>query len=504
MYDKDEVQGRLYTEVNTFGIGLVVLFSLIVVILQRNKWTHALTSLPPGPSGYPLIGCLLDVDDKLPMTFMRWAERYGSVFSVRLGVTTVVVLNGYEAHKDALKRVELAGRPTYSLLRMILGDHGIAAQQYNDEWREQRNFVVEAFHRRLGNQLLEDRIQEEANALCNALLDEVGKPISLPRHLQNAVGNVISCLCFGRRFEYSDPVLQNLLQMFDEFSDNVASTSVVDFFPFLRHVATPAYKRIYKPYDAILNYAKKEIQEHKKDFVKETPKDFIDAFLARMEEDIISGTRSSFTHNNLSQGVFELFIGGINTTFFTLTWMFLYMIKYPDIQRRVQSEIDSVLAEDEFPNMRHKDKMPYTDACLKEISRHASVAWMGGPHEAMTDIELNGYVIPKGTTIFMNIWSVHYDKIHWNNPEEFRPDRFLDENGRVKTIEAYIPFSIGRRECMGKQLANMNLFLIFVSLLKKFSFQDVDGDDNLRHVTSGSFGPVHVPPKYRVTLFPRN
>ncbi|XP_077998250.1 cytochrome P450 2B19-like [Glandiceps talaboti] len=475
---------------------LALLCGVIVVdIINKRRF-------PPGPWGYPLLGCLPSVDHKLPLTFMKWADKYGDIFSVTLGTQTFVVLNKYDVHRDALRRVELAGRPTHSLLRMILGDRGIACQQYNDVWREQRHFVVELFNRRLGTFTIEVRIQEEAQALCKNLTKKIWHELDLSRDLQKVVGNVICYVCFGRRFDYDDPTFCHLLQMFDEFSHNIMSTSVIDFFPFLRHFNLPIYSRVNDPFNDILDFAKKEINNHRDTFDDDNIRDFIDAYLSRMEQDTRSGRSTSFTDENLAQGVFELFFGGINTTFYTLTWVFLYMINFPEIQDRIHKELDDVLAGSETLHISDRDKLPYTNACLQEIYRHASVAWMGGPHEANKDVDINGYMVPKGTTVFMNIWSVHYDSKYWNNPEKFDPLRFLDENGQVRTPAAFVPFSLGRRECMGKGLANMSSFLIAATLLKNFKFKVAD-NHNIPAVSEGKFGPVHFPPPYFVNVLPR-
>ncbi|XP_070559962.1 cytochrome P450 2B4-like [Ptychodera flava] len=496
---------EFFYDINRLEVLSLLLIITVLVLLIFNlyqdfvpfSWNNRKGRLPPGPRGYPLVGCLPSVDDKLPMTMMRWAEQYGDVFSVRFGTQTFVVLNSFDVHREALRKPELADRPTYSLLRMILGNRGIACQQYNRTWREQRNFVVETFHRCLGNKTIEDRIRAEAAAMCDALRENSTQPIDVSFYLRDAVGNVISSLCFGQRFRYDDPTFRHLIQMFHDFSQNVASTSIIDFFPFLRHFSSPIFKRIYDPYDSILTYAKQEIERHRQVLDMEAPNDFIDAFLARMERDRLSGTRSSFTDENLSQGVFELFFGGINTTFYSLTWAIFYTVVFPEIQRKIHQEMDEVLDSDEMPFTSDKKKLPYTNATLKEIYRHATVAWMGGPHEASQDVSFRGYTIPKGTTVFMNLLSVHYDPKYWQNPEEFRPERFLDENGNVNEPEAYIPFSMGCRECMGKNLANTSSFLFFATLLKTFTFEAID---HVPKLSDGKFGPVHFPPNYKVKI----
>ncbi len=120
------------------------------------------------------------------------------------------------------------------------------------------------------------------------------------------------------------------------------------------------------------------------------------------------------------------------------------MIAYPDIQRKIQDEIDSVVGRNRLPNISDREHLPYTEATMMEIQRIGSVAPLAVPHYASEDTALLGYNIPKGTIVLGNIWAVHYDPKKWKDPESFCPDRFLNNGVLIDQPEQYLPFSVGK------------------------------------------------------------
>ena len=143
----------------------------------------------------------------------------------------------------------------------------------------------------------------------------------------------------------------------------------------------------------------------------------------------------------------DLFGASTDTTSITLQWIIIYMLHYPEVQKRVQEEIDEHLGQERFPSMRDRLKLPYTDATVAEVLRKVTTVPLGVPHQTLEDVEFHGYFIPKNTWIMSNLYAVHHDPELWTEPDRFQPDRFLKENEHPtkNKRDFLIPFSVGKQ-----------------------------------------------------------
>ncbi|CAJ0933571.1 unnamed protein product [Ranitomeya imitator] len=177
-----------------------------------------------------------------------------------------------------------------------------------------------------------------------------------------------------------------------------------------------------------------------------------------------------FTNENLTVLVTDLFAAGMETTSITLRWGLLLMMKYPEIQKKVQREIEKVIGLSE-PKVSHRKDMPYTDAVIHEIQRFGNIVPNNLPHATTQDVNFRGFFLPKGTHVMPLLTSVLYDKDHFIKAEEFYPEHFLDSRGNFVRKEAFMPFSAGKRSCAGENLAKMELFMFFTRLLQNFTIK---------------------------------
>ncbi|XP_071477324.1 cytochrome P450 2U1-like [Diadema antillarum] len=211
------------------------------------------------------------------------------------------------------------------------------------------------------------------------------------------------------------------------------------------------------------------IESHKQTFDPADTRDFIDLYLKKMTG--TKGSDSSFDVNNLTASITDLFLAGTETTATSLKWSVMFMMDNPDVQERVQAEIDKVVGRSRLPTLDDRKDLIYTNAVLLECMRLGTVAPLGVAHTALEDATLGGYSIPKGGVLFANIWQILRDKRYWDQPEEFKPERFLSRDGQLLKVDEFVPFSTGRRVCLGEQLGRMELFLFFSSLLHRFTFK---------------------------------
>ncbi len=257
----------------------------------------------------------------------------------------------------------------------------------------------------------------------------------------NASANVICSFAFGRRYEYSDnefKLLLNSIEGISKCTRELASVQMV--FPIFRYIPTKRRIQLGISLTSLRDFIDNIIEEHKTNFDSDNPRDYIDMFMCEMQ----SLGDDSLTHEHLRRMVFNLFFAGSETTSTTMRWAMYCMLRYPVVQTAVHRELDKVIGYERMPLMSDKEFLPYTMATLLEIQRFASTARFGPMHAASCDTELCGYLIPKGAYLLSNLWAVHHDPTIWEDPEDFKPERFLTQDGKVKQRTEFIPFGIGK------------------------------------------------------------
>ncbi|XP_004610790.2 cytochrome P450 2D14-like [Sorex araneus] len=454
----------------------VVIFLLLVDLMHRRvRWAPR---YPPGPRPLPGLGNLLHVDfQNMSYSMNRLRSRFGDVFSLQVAWTPMVVLNGLSAVREALVQHSEATsdrppEPSYEHLGFHSHSEGVILARYGQAWREQRRFSVSTMRNfGLGKKSLEQWVTEEAGCLCEAFSDHAGRPFSPRLLLNKAVSNVISSLIYARRFEYRDPRFTKLLEIMDTAleEDFGLMREVLNSIPVLLKIpGLPA--KAFPGQTAMMAMLDELNTENRQTWdPTQPPRALTDAFLEEVEK-AKGNPESSFSDANLRMVVADLFTAGMVTTSTTLAWALLLMILHPDVQRRVQQEIDEVVGQARPPEMGDQARMPYTMAVIHEVQRFGDIVPMGLPHMTSRDVEIQGFLIPKGTTLLTNLSSVLKDETVWAKPLQFHPEHFLDAQGRFVKHEAFMPFSAGRRACLGEPLARMELFLFFTCLLQRFSF----------------------------------
>ncbi|KAG8550576.1 hypothetical protein GDO81_023718 [Engystomops pustulosus] len=473
------------------------------------RWSEA--NYPPGPFPWPIIGNAMQMGNSPHLAFVELAKKYGEIFQIKLGRQKVVVLNGDQVIRQALlqKGADFAGRPGFASFKFVSGGRSLAFGLYNERWKAHRKIAhstVRAFStgnpetkRRLGQHVLSE-IHDLVMLFTS--LGEEGKYFTPGKHLVVAVANVMCAVCFGRRYSHMDLEFQALLSNNDKFGRTVGAGSLVDVMPWLQHFPNPirtVFSEFQQVNDDFYNFVHSKFIQHLKTAVWGVTRDMMDAFIHilgevegksfiisqdRMEkkEEVKNGKigLQLLDTEHIPATVCDIFGASQDTLSTSLQWLIFFLIRYPEVQKKMQYEVDKVIGRDRLPCVDDQSSLPYIMAFLYELMRFSSFVPITIPHATTRKTNLMGYNIPKNTVVFINQWSVNHDPMKWLNPEVFDPSRFLDDKGFINKdiVSNVMIFSVGKRRCIGEELSKMQLFL-FASILTHQCTFSANPEENL-------------------------
>ncbi|OXA48871.1 methyl farnesoate epoxidase [Folsomia candida] len=469
----------------------VTLFVGVILILFYLANKPRNSRYPKGPLRFPLLGNIPQllwgrvVDKKQRQEiYQEYSKIYGPVFSTKFGPTiNSVILNDPKVIKEAWNKFELCGRPKL---------HGTAARtggtirgilfQDGSEWMEQRRFTIRQLRSfGFGKRSMEHLVMDEVTELADTLRKDAtaGVAVSTQKMFNAAVLNSLWRIMTGQRFSHDDKELDRILDSIQKSLTAPAGLSFVFLFPIIKTIAPnlSGWNEYLKEMLEATNFIRKFVTKRLKNPTvtdSQEAEDFTDVYIKEIKE--TTDKESSFYQNRgeetLMATLLDLFVAGAETTSTTLTYFFLYMALFPEKQEKLQKEIDAVVGT-RHPTLEDRTRMPYTEATIMETLRFSSMVPLGLIHRAMEDTELAGFLIPKNTFLTANLYNVHHSPEIWGDPANFRPERFLSPDAtQVVKNDALMPFSWGKRLCLGEQLAKDELFLFVTTLLQEFGVHE--------------------------------
>ncbi|NWX59044.1 CP1A4 protein, partial [Promerops cafer] len=481
-------------------------FCLVFVLLQwlQRPVPEGLRR-PPGPRGYPVVGNVLELRKDTHLALTRLSRRYGDVMEVRIGTRPVLVLSGLDTIRQALVKQgeDFMGRPDLYSFHYISNGQSLAFSPDSGEvWKARRklaqsalkSFSVAPSPTSSSSCLLEEHVSKEAEYLVTKFLQlmEEEKRFDLNQYLVVSVANVICAMCFGKRYEHEDQELLSLVNLGNEFGEVAGSGHPADFIPVLRYLPSRTmelFKDINRRFNA---FVQRIVQEHYSSFDKEHIRDITDSLIGHCQEKSIKeDAHVQLSNEKIIHIVNDLFGAGFDTVATALSWSLMYVALYPDVQRKIQEELDRTIGRERRPRLSDRGTLPYTEAFILEMFRHSSFLPFTIPHSTTKATALNGYYIPKDTCVFINQWQVNHDETLWKEPSAFKPERFLTPAGTELSraeSEKVLSFGLGKRRCIGEAIGRWEIFLFLTTLLQQLQFSLQPGEH------------VDVTPQYGLTM----
>ncbi|XP_014225215.1 cytochrome P450 307a1-like [Trichogramma pretiosum] len=468
-----------------------------------------------GPRGFPIIGALHQLSDSGgPFeAFTRLSQMYGEMYAIQLGSAKCVVVSNIALAKEVLitRGFDFGGRPDFLRFHSLFGgdrNNSLALCDWSSLQKRRRSIArVFCFPRQGGNHMtaLSDVSIQEMNSCLDYLCKESTRPIIEGREpfkpiIMRTIANIFTNYMCSMSFGYDDAKFNEIVTTFDKIFWDINQGYALDFLPWLK----PFYKKHLDTLndwastirsfllERIINKKYEKLQNGGK------PSDFTETLL----EHHLS-PESDLTWEHI---MFELedFIGGHSAVGNLLTMIFVYLAKNPEAQRKIYDEVERLKfgkrqREDYVVSLYDREELPYTEAVMWETLRMSSSPIV--PHVAITDTSLGNCTIDKGTCVFINNYELNLGTSYWgDDAREFKPERFIrsvkDERGNSKDCPVkpahFLPFSTGKRTCIGQRLVQSISFVFLSNFVWKYELQVPDGQDPMDYVQPSC---VALPPE---------
>ncbi|XP_031488231.1 cytochrome P450 71AP13-like [Nymphaea colorata] len=464
----------------SFFLTALLILPLILLFFSLSRKSAGSRLRPPGPSRLPIIGNLHLLGDMPHRSLEQLAKKYGDLMFLQLGQVPTIVISSARLARQVMKTHDhaFASRPALlSAQYLSYGCSDVTFSPYGPYWRQARKICVTEL---LGSRRIQSfqHIREEEIgrlvASIGSLADrlEGGGAADLSDAFFGLANNILCRVAFGKRFSKG-----GLNEILTETQALFAGFSVGDFFPSLRllDVVTGLTGRLKANLRDLDRISSEIIAEHV-DPGRPPPahKDFVDVLLQVQREGNLDVPISD---DNIKALVLDMFVAGTDTTSATLEWTMTELMRHPEVMRRTQDEIRSVARKGGTITESDLADLAYMRAVIKEALRlHLPVPLLV-PRESIEPCELDGYIIPAKTRVLVNAYAIARDPHSWDDPETYRPERFLEKPIDFKGSQdfEFLPFGGGRRGCPGYSFGLATVELALARLLCHFDWSLADG-----------------------------
>uniref|UniRef100_A0A0D9X8P7 Uncharacterized protein n=1 Tax=Leersia perrieri TaxID=77586 RepID=A0A0D9X8P7_9ORYZ len=435
---------------------------------------------PPGPMPLPFIGNLLNLRGHLPPALARLARTYGPVMTLKMGLTTTVVISSSDAAREAFTKHDrhLAARTVLDVTRSLgFADRSMIWLPSSDPvWKTLRGVAAANIFSPRGLASLRGVREGKVRELVGYLRARAGETVDVRHAVYGGMLSLVSSSFFSVDVVDLGAESENEFRRSMTFLMEVVSkTNVSDLYPFLRRLDLQGWRRLTERYlGRVIRFLDDVIDRRLADTNASPDKhgDFLDSLL-----DLVSAGK--IARENVTTILLDVFVAGSDTITATVEWAMAELLRNPSELAKVRAEMDIALGGKESIEEPDIGRLSYLQAVVKEAMRLHPAAPLLLPHKAVEDgVEISGFAIPKGSMVIFNAWAIMRDPVAWERPDEFMPERFLRRAEEVdfwgKTFE-FIPFGSGRRVCAGLPMAERVVPFVLTSLLRAFEWRLPDG-----------------------------
>lgn len=459
----------------TFFLFAFIFVVILIKFLLIDKSSKRRSNLPPCPPTIPIIGNLHQLGTMPHLSLQNLAEKYGPIIHLQLGEIPTVVVSSARLAKEVLKThdLPLSSRPQiFSAKHLFYNCTDVVFSPYGAYWRHIRKICILELLSAKRVQSFSSVREEEVARLVHRVEGSYPGTTNLSKMMGLYANDVLCRAVFGRNFSEGGEYQRHGFQkMLDEYQELLGGFSVGDFFPSLEFIHSltgmksrlqATFRRFDQLFDQILNdhLASDKIEENK---------DLVDVLLEVQKND---SDEIPLTTDNVKAIILDMFAAGTDTTFITLDWGMTELLMNPQVMEKAQKEVRSILGERRVVAESDLHQLQYMRAVIKEIFRLHPPVPLLVPRESMEDVILEGYKIPAKTRVFVNAWAVGRNPESWEDPNAFKPERFLGSNidYRGQDFEL-IPFGAGRRGCPAITFAIAVIELALAQLLYSFDWE---------------------------------
>ncbi|KAF5314896.1 hypothetical protein D9619_007188 [Psilocybe cf. subviscida] len=449
---------------------LIALSGVIVfcaVLRSRSSLLRPLP-LPPGP---PVTSWLSGHLSLLPKAqpwkvYTDWAKKYGPVIHLRVYGQHTIILSSIDDCTEVFeKRSNLySDRPVLTMITLMGWDFNAALMPYGQRWRRQRRLFQQAF-KRVASLAYRPEQTRKVNDMLYGLLTS---PDDFRAHARTVTGAIVMSTTYGYDIKSKNDYFVGLAEdavnrLSFAFFPGAALVNAVPILQYLpswfpgagfHKVASETKEMTTKMQEVPVRWVQKNMEAGTQ--------------LSCIVSDRLKSCKTEDEVVELQQFAGLIYAAGADTTTTALETFFCVMTIFPDVQKKAQQELDTVVGSNRLPNYDDWESLPYTEALLREVLRWRPVLPLGLAHAMTDDDVFKGYLIPKGAVIMPNVWAISRDESRYIDPEAFNPERFFDDDGNLNDDDSNYVFGFGRRMCPGRHMARATLWLSMATTLWAF------------------------------------